>query len=70
MEEDFKYYEVDVKYTDVVDAKVKKFTEKYLVRGVSVTDVETTVNSFFSSENPAVEFQVKVVKESKIRRVI
>lgn len=65
-----KFYEVDVTFTDVVDAKIKKFKEKYLVNGVSVTDVETTVTSFFSRENPNVEFEVKVVKESKIIRVI
>lgn len=70
MNSDMKFYEVDVTFTDVVDAKIKKFKEKYLVNGVSVTDVETTVTSFFSRENPNVEFEVKVVKESKIIRVI
>lgn len=65
-----KYYEVTVKYQDVVDTKVKKFTERYLVHGVSVTDVEATVVSAFSEEYPNVEFEVKVVKESNISRVI
>ncbi len=70
MNSELKFYEVDVKYTDIVDAKQKKFSEKYLVNGVSVTDVETTVTSLFSTEFPGVEFEVNVVKASKIVRVI
>lgn len=64
------YYEVTVKYQDVVDTKVKKFTERYLVSGVSVTDVEQTVVNTFSEEFPGVEFEVNVVKKSNISRVI
>ena len=67
---DTKYFEVSVQWTDVVDAKVKKFKERYLVSAVSVTDAETSVNSVFSSEYPAVEFEVKSAKESNIARVI
>lgn len=65
-----KYYEVTVNYQDVVDSKIKKFKERYLVNGESVTDVESTVINVFSEEYPSVEFEVKVVKESNIVRVI
>jgi len=65
-----KYFEVLVHWEDVVDAKIKKFKERYLVDSVSVTDAETTVTSTFADEHPSCEFKVKSAKESNIVRVI
>ena len=70
MTNDNKYYEVLVHFQDVVDSKVKKFKERYLVSAVSVTDAETTVTSRFADEYPGVEFEVKSAKESNIAGVI
>jgi len=67
---DKKYFEVLVQFQDVVDTKVKKFKERYLVNAVSVTDAETTVTGMFSKEYPTIEFEVKSAKESNIVRVI
>jgi len=66
-----KYYEVHVEWRDENGDKVKKFTERYLVFAVSVTDAEVRVTKVFGEEESTsgVEFNVKLVKESSIVRV-
>jgi len=47
---------------------VKKVTEEYLVRGISVSDVETRVVADF--DNTGLEFKVSEVRGTKVCKVI
>jgi len=48
---------------------VKKVTEEYLVRGVSVSDVEKKVYEDFGN-NSGIEFKVSEVRGTKVCKVI
>ena len=63
-----KYFTVSVvlRYED--GDKVKKVTEKYLVHGASLTDVETKIVQEFDGET--MEYEIKSVVDSKILKVI
>lgn len=50
------------------NGRAKKYTEKYLVKGYSYTDVETKINKEFDGET--MEFSIKSVSDSKILKVI
>lgn len=63
-----KYFEADVVFTEVIDTrngtKEKKRTEKYLVKGDTPTVVEARIYEFL--EHAVADFDVKMIKESKI----
>ena len=63
------YYLVKVKVeTDNGNGKIKKNTEQYLVKAVSVTDAEAHITSFLQSS--PLEFEVSSVTQTKILNVI
>jgi len=63
------FYEVQVEVENESDTgRVKKIKEYYLVQAVSVTDAEAKMYKEFESE--ANDWEVKMVKESKILKVI
>jgi hypothetical protein len=51
-----------------LDAKVKKFTETYLVEAMSVTEAEAKVIKDFTGYT--MDFEVKSVTESRIVKII
>ena len=63
-----KYFEADVVFVEVIDTKNgtknKKTTEKYLIKGDTPTIVEARIYEFL--EHAAMDFSVKVIRESKI----
>lgn len=63
------YYLVKVKVeTDNGNGKIKKNTEQYLVKAVSVTDAEAHITAFL--QNSPMEFEVSSVIQTKILNVI
>jgi len=63
------YYVARIKHTTEDDkGKQKSITEQYLVRGVSVTDVETKMHEEF--KGAMFDFEVVSVTNSKIVKVI
>ena len=63
------YYIAKVKVVvDDANGKPKKATEQYLVRGVSVTDVETKIHDEF--KDSVVDFEVSAVTQTKVIKVI
>tara|TARA_R110000744_G_scaffold15863_1_gene43847 strand:- start:3540 stop:3743 length:204 start_codon:yes stop_codon:yes gene_type:complete len=63
------FYEVQVEVENESDTgRVKKIKEYYLVQAVSVTDAEAKMYKEFESELN--DWEVKMVKESKILKVI
>jgi hypothetical protein len=66
------FYEVSVVFEEEIPtkngSKIKKVRETYLVEGGSVSFAENKVTDFL--KNSTAEFEVKVVKESKIVEVI
>lgn len=63
------FYEVQVEVLTESDAgRLKKIKEYYLVQAVSVTDAEAKMYKEF--ENEQTDWDVKMVKESKILRVV
>tara|TARA_R110000751_G_scaffold235632_1_gene337053 strand:- start:649 stop:852 length:204 start_codon:yes stop_codon:yes gene_type:complete len=63
------FYEVQVEVENESDTgRVKKIKEYYLVQAVSVTDAEAKMYKEFESE--ANDWEVKMVRESKILKVI
>jgi predicted RNA-binding protein Jag len=62
------YYLVKVKVeTDNGNGKIKKNTEQYLVKAVSVTDAEAHITAFL--QNSPLEFEVSSVTQTKILNV-
>ena len=63
------FYEVQVEVENESDTgRVKKIKEYYLVQAVSVTDAEAKMYKEFESELN--DWEVKMVRESKILKVI
>jgi predicted RNA-binding protein Jag len=63
------YYLVKVKVeTDNGNGKIKKNTEQYLVKAVSVTDAEAHITAFL--QNSPLEFEVSSVTQTKILNVV
>lgn len=63
------YYLVKVQVeTDNGNGKLKKNTEQYLVKAVSVTDAEAYITAFLQSS--PLEFEVCSVTQTKILNVI
>ena len=63
------FYEVQVEVEFESDSgRVKKVKEYYLVKAVSVTDAEAKIYKEFEGEQN--DWDVKMVKESKIRKVV
>lgn len=63
------YYLVKVKVeTDNGNGKIKKNTEQYLIKAVSVTDAEAHITVFL--QNSPLEFEVSSVTQTKILNVI
>jgi hypothetical protein len=63
------FYEVQVEVENESNTgRIKKIKEYYLVQAVSVTDAEAKMYKEFESE--ANDWEVKMVKESKILKVI
>lgn len=63
------YYLVKVKVeTDNGNGKIKKNTEQYLVKAVSVTYAEAHITAFL--QNSPLEFEVSSVTQTKILNVI
>lgn len=69
MDQDQTYYLVTVILKqEVEEGKTKKFTEKYIVKGYSHTDVETKINKEFEGET--LEFKIKTITDSNVVKVI
>ena len=64
---DEKYYVVTVQVSEQQDEKIKKTTEKYLVKGINVTDVEKKIFEEFSSESR--DWYIRSISDSKIIKV-
>ena len=63
------FYEVQVEVENESNTgRIKKIKEYYLVQAVSVTDAEAKMYKEFESE--ANDWEVKMVRESKILKVI
>lgn len=63
------FYEVQVEVEFESDSgRIKKVKEYYLVAAVSVTDAESKIYKEFEGEQN--DWDVKMVKESKIRKVV
>ncbi|MDB4343458.1 DUF4494 domain-containing protein [bacterium] len=63
------FYEVQVEVEFESDSgRIKKVKEYYLVKAVSVTDAEAKIYKEFEGEQN--DWDVKMVKESKIRKVV
>ncbi len=63
------FYEVQVEVEFESDSgRIKKVKEYYLVAAVSVTDAEAKIYKEFEGEQN--DWDVKMVKESKIRKVV
>ena len=65
---DEKYYVVTVQVSEQQDEKIKKTTEKYLVKGINVTDVEKKIFEEFSSESR--DWYIRSISDSKIIKVL
>ena len=63
------YFQATVEIVDFTD-KGKQMREQYLVDAVSVTEAEVKITKLFESEGGQADFQVKIVKETKILQVI
>lgn len=66
------YYTAKVRLVREIDTpkglKLKKLTETYLVKAVSVTDAEAKVTESF--QNESIDFEVTAVNTSKIVKII
>jgi hypothetical protein len=63
------YWQVTVKYSveNIDTGKIQKITEKYLVKGISPSDVETKMYKEFEGEN---QIRVTNVSQTKFIKVI
>ena len=65
------YFQVSVEIVDISDkGKQSKIRENYLVDAMSVTEAEAKITKLFEDEGMSTDFQVKIVKETKILQVI
>jgi hypothetical protein len=66
------YYTAKVRLVHEINTpkglKLKKLTETYLVKAVSVTDAEAKVTESF--QNESIDFEVTAVNTSKIVKII
>ena len=63
-----RYFTVSIILKYEENDKVKKITEKYLVKANSLTDVDAKIISEF--ENETLEYEIKSVTDSKIIKII
>lgn len=67
-------YSVLILFEYEIDGKTQKVTEEWLINAVSVTDAETKANveidKIAKSSGAIMSVRIKVVKETKIVRII